>query len=121
MLGMQVSIALCLVTRYLHVCESQLSSLLSTYDSQSLPLFAPPGHEACAMCGPQAAAGTWLKWDGSGFTQPALGGSDFSLAALNDQPGSNPSTSWNTLLQRWVMVWASWCGACAAVGSQGCC
>ena len=55
-------------------------------------------------CFPQAAAGTWKKWDGKDFTEPALGGKDFELVEAKQELGSNPSVHWNTLLQLWVMV-----------------
>ena len=59
----------------------------------------------------QAAAGTWFKWvEGEAFSEQGLGGKDIPLANINKFPGGNPSVHWNTLLQRWVMVWASWEG-----------
>ncbi len=59
-------------------------------------------------------SGTWLKWDGSGFTIPAydkstgLGGENIPVAGLLSVPGANPSVMWNTFLGKWVMVYASW-------------
>lgn len=56
----------------------------------------------------QASPGTWAKWDGSDFSQPALGGQDHQVAKLDQELGSNPTVSWNTVLQRYVMIYASW-------------
>lgn len=52
----------------------------------------------------QARADTWKKWDGSAFTEPGLCGKDLQIAATKEVLGSNPSITWNTLLQRWVRL-----------------
>lgn len=60
------------------------------------------------------ASGTWKKWDGSDFTIDAydpvtgLGGRNVALANLRRVAGANPSVMWNTFMNRWVMVYASW-------------
>ncbi|KAK9799398.1 hypothetical protein WJX73_002088 [Symbiochloris irregularis] len=60
---------------------------------------------------PEGAPGTWFKWNGTEFTAPGIApsnASDYPLTSIDDVLGSNPSVHWNTLLQRWVMVYASW-------------
>lgn len=60
------------------------------------------------------APGTWKKWDGSDFTIEAcdpstgLGGENIAIESLTLATGSNPSVMWNTYLEKWVMVYASW-------------
>lgn len=63
---------------------------------------------------PAGAAGTWKKWDGSGFTiegcnaETQLGGGNVKIAGLDANAGGNPSVMWNTYLGKWVMVYHSW-------------
>ena len=60
------------------------------------------------------APGTWKKWDGSDFTidaydsETGLGGRNVPVSRLSRVAGANPSVMWNTFLNRWVMVYASW-------------
>ena len=60
------------------------------------------------------ASGTWKKWDGKDFTIPAydsstgLGGENIPVENLEKVPGANPSVMWNTFLEKYVMVYASW-------------
>ncbi len=73
---------------------------------------------------PRGAPGTWWKWNGregepvpqwrrgeprpAGYDSPGLQGGYTGLPGLWEVPGSNPHVHWNTLLQKWVMVWNSW-------------
>lgn len=60
------------------------------------------------------SAGTWKKWDGKDFTiegcnsSTGLGGEDIAIDNLSETAGCNPSVMWNTYLNKWVMVYASW-------------
>lgn len=60
------------------------------------------------------APGTWKKWDGEDFTLDAcsqetgLGGENIPIANLTSPAGANPSVMWNTFLNKWVMVYATW-------------
>ena len=56
----------------------------------------------------QAAPGTWRKWDGQDFTGEGIDGPSTVIPGLNGTWGSNPTVHWNTLLQRWVLIYASW-------------
>lgn len=63
---------------------------------------------------PAGAPGTWKKWDGNGFTIEAcdgktgLGGENIAIDNLTSMSGANPSVMWNTYLEKWVMVYATW-------------
>lgn len=63
---------------------------------------------------PSAAPGTWKKWDGKAFTlegcnsSTGLGGKDVAVDGLSKIKGGNPSVSWNTYLNKWIMVYHSW-------------
>lgn len=63
---------------------------------------------------PSAAPGTWKKWNGKDFTlegcdsSTGLGGRDVAVAGLSRIKGGNPSVSWNTYLNKWIMVYHSW-------------
>lgn len=63
---------------------------------------------------PKGASGTWKKWDGSDFSINAYdkntgcGGKNVPIKNLSDKPGANPSVMWNTYLNKWVMVYATW-------------
>lgn len=50
----------------------------------------------------------WKKWDSSNFTVNGLSGYGAPLG--NSFEGANPSVSWNTYLNKWVMVYGSWEG-----------
>jgi len=62
----------------------------------------------------KGAPGTWKKWDGNDFTIEAcsqktgLGGENIAIANLSSMAGANPSVMWNTFLNKWVMVYATW-------------
>lgn len=62
----------------------------------------------------EGASGTWKKWDGNDFTlyaydaQTGIGGENIAIKPLNMAAGANPSVMWNTYLEKWVMVYASW-------------
>lgn len=66
-----------------------------------------------ASSDPSAAPGTWKKWDGKDFTiegcnaSTGLGGKDVPVAGLSQIKGGNPSVSWNTYLNKWIMVYHS--------------
>ncbi len=72
------------------------------------------------------APGTWKKWDGNDFTIPAhdettgLGGKNIPVDGLAAVPGANPSVMWNTFLDKWVMVYASWAKAIYMSTSTDC-
>ena len=72
---------------------------------------------AAASSNPMCSVGTWNKWDGTGFTIDALatqsdgGVEPTPLSAFTAQEGANPSVHWNSLLQKWVMVYGSWDGS----------
>ncbi|KAI9005600.1 hypothetical protein DFJ74DRAFT_773874 [Hyaloraphidium curvatum] len=59
---------------------------------------------------PDGAPGSWRKWIGwnRGFLSPGMGGRFLPLPNLASVPGGNPSLHWNTVLQRWVLVWHGW-------------
>ena len=63
---------------------------------------------------PAAKAGTWKKWDGSDFTVEAcnqktgLGGPNVAIKNLSSYAGGNPSVTWNTHLEKWIMFYHSW-------------
>lgn len=67
-----------------------------------------------ASSDPAGAPGTWKKWDGNGFTIEAcdgktgLGGENIAIENLTSMSGANPSVMWNTYLEKWVMVYATW-------------
>lgn len=67
-----------------------------------------------ASSDPAGAPGTWKKWDGNGFTIEAcdgktgLGGENIAIDNLTSMSGANPSVMWNTYLEKWVMVYATW-------------
>ena len=67
-----------------------------------------------ASSDPAGAPGTWKKWDGDGFTIEAcdlktgLGGENIAIENLTSMSGANPSVMWNTYLEKWVMVYATW-------------
>ncbi len=65
-----------------------------------------------------AAPGTWKKWDGKNFTVNALGGKGKPLKVISEKPGSNPSISWNTYLNKWIMIWQTWKGNIYISGSD---
>lgn len=52
----------------------------------------------------------WQKWNGKGFDSPGIGGPATPLPGLSSQPGANPSVQWNTLLEKWILVWHGWNG-----------
>ncbi len=62
----------------------------------------------------KGAPGTWKKWDGKNFTIDAynqktgLGGENIAIENLTSPSGANPSVMWNTFLNKWVMVYATW-------------
>ena len=62
----------------------------------------------------KGSRGSWYKWDGNDFTLPAYdpatgcGGENVAIPQLSRVPGANPSVMWNTFLEKWVMVYASW-------------
>lgn len=62
----------------------------------------------------KGAPGTWKKWDGSDFTIEAcdsktgLGGENIAIEEFTSLAGANPSVMWNTFLNKWVMVYATW-------------
>jgi hypothetical protein len=60
---------------------------------------------------PGAAPGTWKAWDGDNFgiwaKQPAPDGVLPPLPGLSDDMATN-SITWNTYLNRFVMVWQKW-------------
>jgi hypothetical protein len=54
------------------------------------------------------------------FTQPGIGGQHSYLpGAISQWPntGANPSISWNTYLNKWLMVYHSWQGAVMVTAS----
>ncbi len=63
---------------------------------------------------PKGSPGTWKKWDGESFSieacdpATALGGENVALENLDSMTGANPSVMWNTFLEKWVMVYATW-------------
>ncbi|KAK9799416.1 hypothetical protein WJX73_005559 [Symbiochloris irregularis] len=59
---------------------------------------------------PRASIGTWKKWNGDDFSGEGLDGPSTVIEGLNSEWGSNPSIHFNTLLQRWVMLYANWPG-----------
>ena len=67
-----------------------------------------------ASSDPAGTPGTWKKWDGDGFTIEAcdlktgLGGENIAIENLTSMSGANPSVMWNTYLEKWVMVYATW-------------
>lgn len=67
-----------------------------------------------ASSDPAGAPGTWKKWDGNAFTIEAcdgktgLGGENIAIDNLTSMSGANPSVMWNTYLEKWVMVYATW-------------
>ena len=52
--------------------------------------------------------GTWKKYFDGKFEEPGLGGRQTPIPGLEDHAGGNPSVHFNTFLDRWVMVWATW-------------
>ncbi len=62
----------------------------------------------------EGRAGTWKKWDGSGFTvegcdqSTGLGGINTSIKGLAQYHGGNPSVMYNTWLGKWIMVYHCW-------------
>lgn len=60
------------------------------------------------------APGTWKKWDGKDFTitacdeETGLGGENIPIEGLSKVTGANPSVMWNSFIEKWVMVYASW-------------
>lgn len=62
----------------------------------------------------EGKSGSWKKWDGNDFTIPAydkksgIGGENIPIKNLLKYPGANPSVMWNSFLNKWVMVYASW-------------
>lgn len=60
----------------------------------------------------RGASGTWKKWDGNDFTIDAYAsgnsGRNVAINNLKDKPGANPSVMWNTYLNKWIMVYATW-------------
>jgi hypothetical protein len=67
---------------------------------------------------PLGAPGTWLKWNGTNFTVPGLGGFGKPLPRVIDHPGANPSLHWNVYLATWVMVYGGWDGKVYITSSQ---
>lgn len=67
-----------------------------------------------ASSDPEGTPGTWKKWDGNDFTINAwdsstgLGGENIPISALTSPSGANPSVMWNTYIEKWVMVYATW-------------
>lgn len=57
---------------------------------------------------PNAYPNTWFKWTGDGFHSPGLYGHYVPLPGLDWVPGSNPSLHWNTLIEKWVIIFNSW-------------
>lgn len=63
---------------------------------------------------PKGASGTWKKWDGTSFSQDAYnpktrrGGKNHGISAFGKVRGANPSVMWNTYLNKWIMVYATW-------------
>ena len=59
-----------------------------------------------------AKPSSWKKWDGSSFNAHAVNNRAEQLRDLNGNKlfGANPSLSWNTHIQRWVMVYHAWNG-----------
>lgn len=67
-----------------------------------------------ASSDPEGRPGTWKKWDGKDFTaegcnqETGLGGLNTKIVNLHLFRGGNPSVSWNTVLERWVMTYHTW-------------
>ena len=40
--------------------------------------------------------------------ETGIGGENIAIRPLNMATGANPSVMWNTYLEKWVMVYASW-------------
>lgn len=57
---------------------------------------------------PDGLPGTWKKYSNGRFTSPGLGGRSTPITGLTQFPGGNPSVTFNTFLNRWLMVWGTW-------------
>jgi len=77
-----------------------------------------PGEDAkicmAASDDPNGAAGSWKKWDGTGFNVEGYnsvtdtGGADTKIDGLNSHSGGNPSVMYIHYLKKWLMVYAGW-------------
>lgn len=47
------------------------------------------------------------EWTAGSFSQPGLGGREGEVKELGAW-GGNPSVTWNSHLERWLMVWHGW-------------
>lgn len=59
---------------------------------------------------PNGAPGTWKKYYNGSFTEAGLGGRNSPIPSLQGYAGGNPSVTFNSALNRWVMVWHTWEG-----------
>ncbi|MGM9748956.1 MAG: hypothetical protein ACI3ZN_09140, partial [Candidatus Cryptobacteroides sp.] len=63
---------------------------------------------------PKGLPGSWKKWDGTDFTlegcnsETGLGAPNVKVENLWKFRGGNPSVSWNTAINRWIMVYHTW-------------
>jgi hypothetical protein len=57
---------------------------------------------------PDGAPGTWSKWHDGTFSEPGIAGIATPIHNLSRVPGANPSVHFNTYLNKYVMVYASW-------------
>jgi hypothetical protein len=55
---------------------------------------------------PSGSPGSWKKWDGGGFNSPGLDGGYASLPGL--PRGTNPTITWNSVLQKYIMAFGTW-------------
>lgn len=68
----------------------------------------------CMAASDTGASGTWMKWNGTGFTVPGydsgtgLGGADSAIGGLITRSGANPSVMWNDFLGKWIMTYSGW-------------
>ncbi|MBO4426871.1 MAG: exo-alpha-sialidase [Bacteroidales bacterium] len=80
--------------------------------------FCPAQNDFCICMAesedPLGAAGTWKKWDGSGFTvegcntTTGLGGVNTAIRSLRHFHGGNPSVMYNAERSQWMMVYHRW-------------
>ncbi|BDA41752.1 hypothetical protein COCOBI_02-5450 [Coccomyxa sp. Obi] len=56
---------------------------------------------------PLGRPGSWYKWWEDSFSQPGLGGREGEVKELGVW-GGNPSVTWNSYVQRWLITWHSW-------------